>query len=199
MGLSVADMVTKFPVKTLPIITGEPDYATIRQIIQTLYGNAASLPTTIGGRAHGHIGLIMTAVLYATLTPMAYTVPDDPGLVVIHAANAPQAIRERNSITYKEARRIYDNNANMDSALKTQIIDAIEDTYLCELRNKYTGYRFFQSWPGLTQAAVNKYFPTSIDMHKGHMDQTRKNVRSTKNEHEDSESTSEEPILQLVP
>jgi hypothetical protein len=139
MRLSVADIVAKFPVKTLPIITGEPDYATIGQIIQTLYGNAASLPTTIGGGAHGHIGLVMTTVLYATLTPTAYTVPDDPGPVITHTANASQAIRERDTITYKEARRIYDNNANMDSALKTQIIDAIEDTYLCALRNKYTG------------------------------------------------------------
>jgi hypothetical protein len=82
----------------------------------------------------------MTTVLYATLTPTAYTVPDDPGPVVTHAANASPSIRERNTITYKEARLIYDNNANIDSALKTQIIDAIEDTYLCELRNKYTGY-----------------------------------------------------------
>jgi hypothetical protein len=140
MGLSVADIVAKFPVKTLPIITGEPNYATIGQIIQTLYGNAASLPTTTGGGAHGHIGLIMTTVLYATLTPMAYTVPDDPGPVITHTANASPSIRERNTITYKEARRIYDNNANMDAALKTQIMDAIEDSYLCELRNKYTGY-----------------------------------------------------------
>jgi hypothetical protein len=66
MGLSVADIVAKFPVKTLPVITGEPDYETIGQIIQTIYGNAASLPTTIGGGVHaGHIGLIMTPLLYA--------------------------------------------------------------------------------------------------------------------------------------
>jgi hypothetical protein len=47
----------------------------------------------------------------------------------------------------------------------------------------------FQSWPGLTYAAANKHFPTSMDMHKGHMDQTRKNVRSTKQSVEDSEPT----------
>jgi hypothetical protein len=35
---------------------------------------------------------------------------------------------------------------------------------------------FFQSWPGLTYSAANKYFPASIYMHKGHMDQIRKNV-----------------------
>ena len=28
----------------------------------------------------------------------------------------------------------------MDDALKTQIIDTVEDTYLCEMRHKYTGY-----------------------------------------------------------
>ena len=28
----------------------------------------------------------------------------------------------------------------MDDALKGQIIDATEDPYLCEIRNKYTGY-----------------------------------------------------------
>jgi hypothetical protein len=38
----------------------------------------------------------------------------------------------------------------------------------------------YQSWPGITYEAVNKHFPTSMDMHKGHMDQTRKNERSTK-------------------
>jgi hypothetical protein len=44
MGLSVADIVSKFPVKTLPIITGEPDYASIGELLQPLYGNVASLP-----------------------------------------------------------------------------------------------------------------------------------------------------------
>jgi hypothetical protein len=63
MGLSVTDIVAKFPVKTLTVITGEPDYETINHIVQTLYSNAASLPTTIGGGAHGHIGLIMTPLL----------------------------------------------------------------------------------------------------------------------------------------
>jgi hypothetical protein len=43
----------------------------------------------------------MTPLLYATLTRTAYTAPANPGPIVIHAANASQAICERNSITYK--------------------------------------------------------------------------------------------------
>ena len=37
----------------------------------------------------------------------------------------------------------------------------------------------FQSWPGLTTKAVGKYLPKSIATNKGHLDQTRKNFRST--------------------
>jgi hypothetical protein len=46
----------------------------------------------------------------------------------------------------------------------------------------------FQSWPGLTHAAASKRFPTSMDMHKGHMDQSQKNVRSTKIETNETEN-----------
>jgi hypothetical protein len=50
---------------------------------------------------------------------------------------------------------------------------------------------FFHSWPGLTYAAANKHFPTSMDMHKGHMDQTRKNERSTKTRTNENENENE--------
>jgi hypothetical protein len=35
-------------------------------------------------------------------------------------------------------------------------------------------------WPMLTERNVNKYYPETSEMTKGHMNQTRKNVRSTK-------------------
>ena len=40
---------------------------------------------------------------------------------------------------------------------------------------------FFQTWPGLTAEAVRKHLPKSEATHKSHLDQARKNVRSTKN------------------
>ena len=39
---------------------------------------------------------------------------------------------------------------------------------------------FSQSWPGLTTKVVIKYLPKSSSTAMGHMDQTRKHVRSTK-------------------
>jgi hypothetical protein len=139
MGLSVDDIVAKFPTKTIPTTTGEPNYASISNMVQTLYGNAASLPTTLGGGQHGHVGLIMTPILYATLANTAYIPPNDPGATP-NPIGTTTVAREIIRLDHKEERRIYDNHQNMDDALKSQVIDTINDTYLCELRNKYTGY-----------------------------------------------------------
>jgi UDP-N-acetylmuramate-alanine ligase len=63
MSLSVDDIVVKFPTKTVPTISGEPGYASISSMVQLMYGNAALLPTTLGGGQLGHLGLIMTPIL----------------------------------------------------------------------------------------------------------------------------------------
>ena len=140
MALSADDIVAKFTVKTLPSIIGEPNYESINNMVQTLYGNAATLATTLGGGAHGHIGIIMTNALYATLTATPYTAPIDPGVLPIIPLNATIAVRENLRVEHKEERRIYDNHINMDDALKGQVVDTIDETYICEIRNKYTGY-----------------------------------------------------------
>jgi hypothetical protein len=109
-------------------------------MVQTLYSNAASLTTALGGGAHGHIGLIMTDNLYTTLTATPYVTPIDPGVIPLIPNGATTVKRENLRIDHKEVRRIFDNHTNMDDALKAQIIDTIDDPYICEIRNKYIGY-----------------------------------------------------------
>jgi hypothetical protein len=105
-----------------------------------LYSNAATLTTALGGGHHGHIGIIMPAALYTTLSAIPYNEPNDPGAIPVHAANATSAIRESDRMNHKEALKQFHHHNNMNDALETQIIDAVADTYLGELRNRYTGY-----------------------------------------------------------
>ena len=129
MGLSVDDIITKFPMKNLPIIPGEPDYASINTMVKFLYGNAASLPTTLGGGQNGHIGLIMTHLIFATLAPNTdYTAPIDPGLLPPMTSNLAVVTRKMRKTAHEEARLIYDNHTNMDDALKAQLINSVENT-----------------------------------------------------------------------
>jgi hypothetical protein len=140
MTLTVDAIVSKFPIRILPTITGEPDYENINHMVQSLYSNAASLATTLGSRAHSHIRIIMRQALYATLTATPYIIPLDPGVLPVIPAGTTTPASEQICNEHKEERRIYDNHINMDNALKSQIIDTIQETYICEIRNKYTGY-----------------------------------------------------------
>jgi hypothetical protein len=140
MSLTIDDIITKFPNKRLPIIDGEPDYTSINTMVQLLYSNAATLTTAPGGGHHGHIGIIMPAALYTTLSAIPYNEPGDPGTIPVHAANATSAIRESDRMNHKEALKQFHHHNNMNDALKPQIIDAVADAYLGELRNRYTGY-----------------------------------------------------------
>eukprot|EP00957_Ditylum_brightwellii_P002902 221832-Ditylum_brightwellii.AAC.1 len=56
---STEEVQRKFPYKTLPRCNGEPNYEYIHDVMMALYVNAAAVPTTLGGGAHGHIGLVM--------------------------------------------------------------------------------------------------------------------------------------------
>ena len=129
---SVDDIVSKFPVKVLPIIQGEPSYKTINELIQLLYSNAASLPSPLGGGKHGHIGLLMKPTLYDTLAPgNPYVTPDDPGITPdMPEGTFTVAYRQKIRDEHKVARLIYVCHCNMDTTLKGQIVDAVDDMYL---------------------------------------------------------------------
>ena len=90
--------------KTMPKIDGEPDYGNINMMMQLLYGNAASLPTTLGGGQHGHIGIIMTPQLYTTLANTPYESPNYPGITPTHATGVSAAIRQTDFLEHKEER-----------------------------------------------------------------------------------------------
>ena len=98
----VDDVVAKFPMKTMPKLDGEPNYGNINTMVQLLYEKAASLPTTLGGGQHGHIGIIMTTQLYNTLANTLYKNPPDTGITPTHAIGASAEIRQTNFLVHKE-------------------------------------------------------------------------------------------------
>ena len=137
---SIDDIVAKFPTKILPPITGGPYYDCISQLNQLMYGNATTLPTTLGGRAHGHVGLIMKATLYMALAATSYVTLNEPQLTLDGPTTATSASRQQLQDQYAEKHRIFTNHVNMENAVKTQFLDAVEEPDVSEFRNHYTGY-----------------------------------------------------------
>ena len=79
--LSVEDISNGFTTNPFPPIIGESTYETLRAIAKRLYGNALSVKTPNGGGAHGHLGMLMSPQLYATISATHWTEPEDPGII----------------------------------------------------------------------------------------------------------------------
>ena len=85
---NISEFISKFVIKTLPKIIRELEYESLNEIIQALYDNANTLPTTLTGRKHGPIGLIIKEIMYATLeTGTLWEDPDDPGSIPAISTN----------------------------------------------------------------------------------------------------------------
>eukprot|EP00957_Ditylum_brightwellii_P112631 8585723-Ditylum_brightwellii.AAC.1 len=126
----------KFPHPTLQQVEREPDYAAINTIMQQLYKNAATIPSSLGGGVHGHIRLVMEPMLYSSLFATAYNAPSAPTRATL-AGNATSQVHYKEDNRYKKKLDTYENHIAMDDVMKEQIQEAIEDVFMRQLRHKY--------------------------------------------------------------
>eukprot|EP00957_Ditylum_brightwellii_P063221 4798921-Ditylum_brightwellii.AAC.1 len=91
----------KFPHPTLQRVEGEPDYVAINTIIQQLYENAATILSSLGGGAHGHIRLVMEPTLYSSLSATAYNAPSAPTIATL-AGNVTSQVCYEEDNRYKK-------------------------------------------------------------------------------------------------
>ena len=120
-------------------------YESMNDIMQSLYSNVATIKTPLGGGQHGNLGLIIKEALYAMLSETPFIVLQDPGpLLVFNLYQTyTAAVKDMVIQEHKEMKRIYENCHNVDSACKGLILDAVEEVYLKEKRNKVMGYLSF--------------------------------------------------------
>ena len=64
-----------FPHQDIGAIAGRPTYATLLPVRDKLVANTATIPSTLGGSAHGHSGFVLSDVTYHRETGHHFTVP----------------------------------------------------------------------------------------------------------------------------
>ena len=136
---SVEDFTNAFPNHLTPL-AGEPTYQTLKELKDQLKANAASIPTTLGGGHHGYLGLILSPAAYATISPTAFAEPAYPGQhptipAGTNAANTSAIIRR-----HTEDTRQWREFKNVSTALKNQLLSAVDDIYVRALRDRHVGY-----------------------------------------------------------
>jgi hypothetical protein len=102
--------------------------------------NAISIPSMTCVGAHGHLGIIITQVEYATISTSPWVYPYNPNTVPIippgtTTVDAVQIVR-----MHAECRRIYTNRTNVDQALKKLILEAYGNMYTSQLEDYMLQY-----------------------------------------------------------
>jgi hypothetical protein len=133
-------LIESFPHPSLPKIIGQPTYLALSTMKKLIAANAASVPSREGGGAHGYLGMVLSAAVYATVSGTPFVNPNNPGATPIIPGGTTAAATGVLTRTHTEDLRNWKEYNNMQNALKKQVIDAIEPIYLRSLRNRHVGY-----------------------------------------------------------
>jgi hypothetical protein len=136
-------LIESFPTPSLPSIQGEPTYPQLATILRAIKGNAASIHSNHGGGANGHLGIVVLAAVYATITPNnpfnppINPTPQHPTIPPNSTAATTSTIIRQNT---KNLCKWKEYNNNIQRALKKQLATAIEKNYLKAHNDLNVGY-----------------------------------------------------------
>ena len=165
MSKDISSVADYFPHPEVEEIVSCPTYETLQMLREKLVTNIAAIPSTIGGGAHGHSGLVLTDATYHRETGSHFIIPDFPGAVATVPAGT-NAFTERNIRSqHTSDLKCYNLCIAVSNASKKLLIKAIEDVHLEPLKNHITGFanitvrsmlaHLFQTYGRFTSAQLN--------------------------------------------
>ena len=125
---------------------GPPTYLSLKSLRDSLKVNAASVESTLGGGAHGHLGTILPFATYNQIVPPppgqinSWNDPVFPGATPNIPAGTSTHIAANRRDTFLARTKTWKLNKNVNDALRKLIINSVGDIYLRAIREPHTGY-----------------------------------------------------------
>jgi hypothetical protein len=182
-GVSQAKFVTQLPFKALSAQATQADIfqdfpSSLMSMGKTANDGTISIFTKDGVTVHKETDVLITC----KGEPILIGVRDERGhyripLIQQRGQWQPRRPSKQAGKCLRKANSIYDL-PSMEQAIKWMHAVCGYPVKLTWLKAIKAGN--YIGWPMLTEPNVNKYYPETSETPKGHMNQTRKNVRSTK-------------------
>lgn len=130
---------TFFQHKLLTRIQHRPSYESLQNCLNELKANASSVPTTLGGGLHGHLGLVLSDAIYGTLTNnVLFQTPQNPGPFAPPAGATGAQIDAAKDV-WKDLCNTFQICQATEQALIAQVVEIIDPVYLRAMLNTTTG------------------------------------------------------------
>eukprot|EP00804_Cyclotella_cryptica_P022255 CCRYP_017925-RA/>CCRYP_017925-RA protein AED:0.39 eAED:0.39 QI:0/-1/0/1/-1/1/1/0/386 len=135
------DIIDSFKEFEFTKIDGQPTDENLNQLVRELTEAAASIPTTNGGGAHGHIGMIIPDTEYVLFSTggAQFLEPTNPGPYPT-AVDPDAAIRERQVAEHKAELQEFEMYCAVKIALRNELVKCIDEEWIKELKSETMGY-----------------------------------------------------------
>ena len=139
--ISITDILSGFPHKELTKLSSEatPSAFDVRKLKKQCIQNAITVPSSLGGGNHGHVGILLTQAEYLAMTGQAtaYNAPVEPAIpAYAGTAAVVQGARDQ----YELRQHQYLLHVAMARILKDMIIQAVPDYAIRTLHDENFGY-----------------------------------------------------------
>ena len=129
------------PHPTLTRILDTPDTATLKLLNTEIRANAMSIESNRGNGTFGHLRIVVSAATYTALAGGAiFDIPNNPGIQGPHAGGDTAAQITQANRLYDTRLSEYKTYAAASKALKSQLMQAVGDTYTKALKHATMGY-----------------------------------------------------------
>ena len=128
---------TLFDYPVLTKIHGKPTFTALTSLKKQLKANARSVRSNLGGGAHGHLGLVLSPTEYALISNTPFVEPEHPGEFNVQP-NIDSYTSSQQERAHAEQLRQFHVCGDVKQALIRQIVTAIDNHYLDELRDDST-------------------------------------------------------------
>jgi hypothetical protein len=121
-------------------ITGKPVNTTLQILQRQLFANARAIRSPRGGGTNGHLALLLDDATYFARAGVAFVLPIHPGPSPVHTANATAAQIAETIRIYQQELSDIDLYSRVTTALQSQILGAVDNTYLRALEDPDFGF-----------------------------------------------------------
>ena len=126
-----------YPHPILTKIHGLPTFNKLKILEDEICVNAGSIKSLEGGGAHGHIGMVINAVKYATISGTVWTDPIEPAAPTYY--NNTDNQRACNKDRYQLELKEFQTFKKTQQEIRNQIIAAVDMDYMKTAKAPYTG------------------------------------------------------------
>ena len=120
---------TLFDRAKLTTMRVKPTFGMLHKLWNKKKANARSVYSNLSGRAHGHLGIVITDVQYALISPTPFVYPTHPVPLIIPDGTTAHA-KSNMWIAHTEEVRLLRKLIVVEQASVQQIVGTVKEAYL---------------------------------------------------------------------